>query len=74
MTDQDNPTRRLLSMLTLTLAEISERSGIPLDTLKSWSSGRAEPRSEGRRSLAEWARQHAERIREGSETPGGTDG
>lgn len=45
--------------LCLSQARLAERLGLPYDTVRGWSSGRADPSRENRILLASFMRRHA---------------
>ena len=52
----------LMKALCLPQAQLSEALGVPYDTVRGWSSGRAEPSPENRAALAAFMRTHAGRL------------
>ena len=55
-------TQRLLKLLCLPQSQLSESLGVPYDTVRGWSSGRADPTRANRTSLAAFMREHAKRL------------
>ena len=52
----------LVRALCLPQAQLSEELGVPYDTVRGWSSGRADPSPENRAALASFMRTHAARL------------
>ena len=52
----------LVKALCLPQAQLSEELGVPYDTVRGWSSGRAEPSPDNRAALAAFMRTHAARL------------
>lgn len=55
-------TQRLLKLLCLPQSQLSEALGVPYDTVRGWSSGRADPTPDNRKALASFMRRHAEKL------------
>lgn len=60
-------TEQALRLLHLPFAEIAAAIGVGYDTVKGWSSGRADPTPENRAALAAFMRGHAGRLERAAE-------
>lgn len=56
--------QRILKTLCLPMNELAAELGVPYDTVKGWSSGRAEPSRENRVKLVHFIDGHIERLQE----------
>ena len=56
-------TVRLFRLLRPPLVEVAKTLGVGYDTVRGWSSGRADPTPQNREALASFVRQHAEELR-----------
>ena len=54
--------RGLMKVVCLPQAQLSEELGVPYDTVRGWSSGRADPSRENRAVLAAFMRKHAAEL------------
>ena len=55
-------TQRVMKLLFVPFQEIAAALGVGYDTVKGWSSGRADPTLENRQALAKFMRQHAKKL------------
>ena len=55
-------TQRVMKLLVVPFQEIANSLGVGYDTVKGWSSGRADPSPENRKALAAFMRKHAQRL------------
>ena len=55
-------TQRVMKLLFVPFQEIANSLGVGYDTVKGWSSGRADPSPENRQALAKFMRQHAKKL------------
>ena len=51
-----------MKILCLPQAELAERMAVPYDTVRGWSSGRADPSPGNRAALAAFVRSHAAEL------------
>ena len=51
-----------MKILCLPQAELAPRMGVPYDTVRGWSSRRAEPSPDNRAALAAFMRKHAAEL------------
>ena len=54
--------RDYLKMLTPALPALAKGVGVSHDTVKGWSSGRADPSPENRQALAAFMRSHGQKL------------
>ena len=54
--------QRIMKLLFVPLQEIANSLGVGYDTVKGWSSGRADPSPENGKALAKFMRQHAKKL------------
>ena len=52
----------VMKILCLPQAELAQRMGVPYDTVRGWSSRRAEPSPDNRAALAAFMRKHAAEL------------
>ena len=55
-------TQDLIKLVCVPILELSRALGVPYDTVRGWSSGRADPSPENREALAKFMRQHAQKL------------
>ena len=55
-------TQDLIKLVCVPILELSRVLGVPYDTVRGWSSGRADPSPENREALAKFMRDHAENL------------
>lgn len=56
--------QRVLKAVCLPMNELAGRLGVGYDTVKGWSSGRADPSPENRAALATFLEEHAGRLQD----------
>lgn len=56
--------RRALKLVCLPMTELAESLGVGYDTVKGWSSGRADPSPENREIFVTFIRAHAHKLLE----------
>ena len=54
--------QRAMKILCLAQNDLAGQLGVPYDTVRGWSSGRADPSSDNRLALAEFMRGHAAEL------------
>ena len=60
-------TQRVMKLLFVPFQEIATSLGVGYDTVKGWSSGRADPSPDNRKALAAFMRAHAKKLMEAAE-------
>ena len=55
-------TQRLIKLVCIPILELAGAIRVPYDTVRGWSSGRADPSPENRQALAKFMRQHAGKL------------
>lgn len=65
-------TERLFRLLRPPLSEVATTLGVGYDTVRGWSSGRADPTPDNRRALAAFVREHAEELQRVADELDGT--
>ncbi len=56
-------TQRMIKLVCLPIVELSRELQVPYDTVRGWSSGRADnPSPENRKALAAFMRAHAKKL------------
>ncbi len=55
-------TQRLIKLVCVPIVELASAIRVPYDTVRGWSSGRADPSPENRTALADFMRQHAKKL------------
>ena len=51
-----------MKLLCLAQNDLAGQLGVPYDTVRGWSSGRADPSADNRLALAEFMRDHARKL------------
>lgn len=54
--------RTVMRALCLSQAQLADHLEVPYDTVRGWSSGRADPSPENRQLVITFIRQHADRL------------
>ena len=55
-------TKNLIKLICLPISDLAEALGVPYDTVRSWSSGRADPSPENVEALVRFIEEHAEKL------------
>ena len=55
-------TQGLIKLVCVPIMELAGAIRVPYDTVRGWSSGRADPSPENRKALAKFMRQHAKKL------------
>ena len=55
-------TQRWIKLACVPIVELSRVLRVPYDTVRGWSSGRADPSPENRQALAKFMRDHAKKL------------
>lgn len=59
--------QELLKLVSISQKQLAAELGVPYDTVRGWSSGRADPTPENREKLVAFVREHAGRLKEAAE-------
>ncbi len=59
--------QELLKLVSISQKQLASELGVPYDTVRGWSSGRADPTPENREKLVAFVREHAGRLKEAAE-------
>ena len=55
-------TQRLIKLVCVPIRGLATTLRVPYDTVRGWSSGRADPSPENRQALAKFMREHARKL------------